>query len=139
MGIIAWLLLGLIAGLIAKAVHRGERDPGGIIGTMAVGVVGALVGGFIASRLGLGSIDSFFSVGTWLIAIGGALLLLVVFNLGRAPHARLGTPERTVLSVHGFGSSRAPSPWSRAQRLGCAPTLEIRQSEQHPGLSCGAA
>jgi uncharacterized membrane protein YeaQ/YmgE (transglycosylase-associated protein family) len=79
MGVIGWIVLGLIAGAIAKAVHKGE-EPGGLLGTLAVGVLGALLGGLIASAAGLGGIGSFFSIGTWLIAIGGALLLLVAFN-----------------------------------------------------------
>ena len=79
MGIIGWILLGLIAGAIAKAIHRGS-EPGGILGTLFVGVLGALLGGAIASALGVGSISSFFSLGTWLIAIGGALLLLTIFS-----------------------------------------------------------
>jgi uncharacterized membrane protein YeaQ/YmgE (transglycosylase-associated protein family) len=78
MGIIGWLLLGLIAGAIAKAVHPGP-EPGGILGTMVVGILGAILGGLIASAIGLGGISSFFSVGTWLVAIGGALLLLVIY------------------------------------------------------------
>lgn len=80
MGILGWLVLGLLAGLIAKAIHPGEHEPGGLLGTLAVGVLGALLGGFIASALGIGSLGSFFSLGTWLIAIGGALLLLFIFN-----------------------------------------------------------
>ncbi len=79
MGIIGWIILGLVAGAIAKALHRGS-EPGGIIGTMVVGILGALLGGLIASSLGIGTIDRFFSIGTWLIAIGGALLLLVIYN-----------------------------------------------------------
>ncbi len=79
MGVIGWIVLGLIAGAIAKAVHKGE-EPGGLLGTLVVGVLGALLGGLIASAAGLGGIGSFFSIGTWLIAIGGALLLLVAFN-----------------------------------------------------------
>ena len=79
MGIIGWILLGLIAGAIAKAIHKGE-EPGGLLGTLFVGVLGAVLGGLIASAVGLGGITSFFSLGTWVIAIGGALLLLIVFN-----------------------------------------------------------
>jgi uncharacterized membrane protein YeaQ/YmgE (transglycosylase-associated protein family) len=79
MGILGWIILGLVAGAIAKALHRGA-EPGGIIGTLAVGILGAILGGLIASALGIGEIGSFFSIGTWLIAIGGALLLLVIFN-----------------------------------------------------------
>ena len=79
MGIIGWIILGLVAGAIAKALHRGS-EPGGFFGTLVVGILGALLGGFIASSLGVGTIDRFFSVGTWLIAIGGALLLLIVYS-----------------------------------------------------------
>ena len=79
MGLLGWIVLGLLAGAIAKAVHKGD-EPGGVLGTLAVGIVGALLGGLIASAVGIGSISSFFSLGTWLIAVGGAFLLLVVFD-----------------------------------------------------------
>ena len=79
MGILGWIILGLIAGLVAKAIHRGA-EPGGLLGTVAVGVGGAVVGGFVASVLGVGAVGSFFDIGTWLIAIGGALLLLVIYS-----------------------------------------------------------
>ncbi|HWI08489.1 MAG TPA: GlsB/YeaQ/YmgE family stress response membrane protein [Solirubrobacteraceae bacterium] len=79
MGIIGWILLGLIAGAIAKALHKGD-EPGGVLGTMVVGILGAVLGGLIAAAVGIGSIGSFFSIGTWLIAIGGALLLLAMYN-----------------------------------------------------------
>ena len=79
MGIIGWIILGLLAGAIAKAVLPGD-DPGGIIGTMIIGVVGALIGGFIASALNVGDLDEFFDIGTWLIAIAGSLVLLVIIR-----------------------------------------------------------
>jgi uncharacterized membrane protein YeaQ/YmgE (transglycosylase-associated protein family) len=91
MGLLGFIVLGLIAGAIAKAVHRGS-EPGGLIGTTAVGIAGALLGGLLASAAGLGGLGSFFSLGTWLIAIAGALLLLVLFDLvtgarrGSSPH-----------------------------------------------------
>ena len=90
MGILGWIVLGLAAGVIAKALHRGS-EPGGILGTLAVGVLGAVVGGLIASAVGVGGIGSFFSLGTWLIAIGGALLLLIIYSSltgggSRSPH-----------------------------------------------------
>ena len=80
MGIIGWILLGLLAGAIAKLILPGD-DPGGIIVTTLIGIAGALVGGFIASALDIGDLDEFFDIGTWLIAIGGALLLLVVYRM----------------------------------------------------------
>ena len=73
MGIIAWILLGLFAGTIARAVIPGRTEPGGCIGTTAVGILGALIGGFLASALDIGHIDDFFDLGTWLIAIGGSV------------------------------------------------------------------
>ena len=79
MGILGWILLGLVAGAIAKAIMPGD-DPGGIIVTILIGIAGAIVGGFIASALNIGDVDSFFDVGTWLIAIGGALLLLALYR-----------------------------------------------------------
>ena len=90
MGIIGWILLGLIAGAIAKAIHRGH-EPGGVLGTFAVGIIGALLGGLIASAAGIGSIGTFFSLGTWVIAIGGALLFLLLFD---AVATRRGEPHR---------------------------------------------
>jgi uncharacterized membrane protein YeaQ/YmgE (transglycosylase-associated protein family) len=80
MGIIGWIVLGLCAGAIAKLIMPGE-DPGGIIITMLIGIAGALVGGFIASALDIGDLDEFFDIGTWLIAIGGSLLLLFLYRM----------------------------------------------------------
>jgi uncharacterized membrane protein YeaQ/YmgE (transglycosylase-associated protein family) len=81
MGIIAWILLGLFAGAIARALVPGRAEPGGCIGTTAVGILGALLGGFIASALDIGEIDQFFDLGTWLIAIGGSVLLLLIIRV----------------------------------------------------------
>ena len=80
MGIIAWILLGLFAGAIARALIPGRTEPGGCIGTTAVGILGALLGGFIASALDVGDIDEFFDLGTWLIAIAGSVLLLLIIR-----------------------------------------------------------
>ncbi len=80
MGIISFIILGLIAGALAKALWKGD-EPGGLLGTLLVGIVGALLGGVIASAAGIGGLGSFFSLGTWLIAIGGALVFLALFNL----------------------------------------------------------
>ena len=80
MGIIGWILLGLVAGVLAKAILPGD-DPGGIIVTTIIGIVGAIVGGLIASALDVGDLDEFFDIGTWLIAIAGSLLLLIVYRL----------------------------------------------------------
>jgi uncharacterized membrane protein YeaQ/YmgE (transglycosylase-associated protein family) len=79
-GILGWILLGLLAGTIARAIIPGRTEPGGCIGTTAVGILGALIGGFIATALDIGEIDEFFDLGTWLIAIGGSILLLLLIR-----------------------------------------------------------
>ena len=80
MGILAFLVLGLLAGAIAKALLPGD-DPGGIIMTMAIGVVGALLGGFLAGVLfGADPINQFFDISTWLTAIIGSILLLLIYR-----------------------------------------------------------
>ncbi|MDQ0823082.1 putative membrane protein YeaQ/YmgE (transglycosylase-associated protein family) [Arthrobacter sp. V4I6] len=80
MGFLGFLLLGLIAGAIAKAILPG-RQGGGIIITLVLGVVGALLGGFIGSALFGVSINEFFSLSTWLLAIGGAIIVLLVYGM----------------------------------------------------------
>jgi uncharacterized membrane protein YeaQ/YmgE (transglycosylase-associated protein family) len=81
MGIIGWILLGLIAGAIAKAILPGD-DPGGIIVTTIIGIVGALLGGFLATAIfGAHPLDNFFDLSTWLTAIVGAIILLLVYRL----------------------------------------------------------
>lgn len=74
MGIVSWILLGLIAGALAKLIMPGD-DPGGIIVTILLGVAGAFVGGFIGAQIGFGGVGS-FSLGSLATATGGALLLL---------------------------------------------------------------
>ena len=80
MGVIAWVFLGLFAGTIARALIPGRTEPGGCIGTTGIGILGALIGGFIASALDVGEIGDFFDLGTWLIAIGGSVLLLLIIR-----------------------------------------------------------
>ncbi len=81
MGIIAFLVLGIIAGAIAKALMPGN-DGGGILLTMVLGVVGALVGGFLAAALfDARPMDEFFDISTWLCAIVGSVIVLGVFRL----------------------------------------------------------
>jgi uncharacterized membrane protein YeaQ/YmgE (transglycosylase-associated protein family) len=87
MGIIAFIILGLLAGLIAKAILPGD-DPGGLIITTIVGVVGAILGGFLAGVLfDADPMDEFFDISSWLTAIVGALILLVIYRMvvGRRP------------------------------------------------------
>jgi uncharacterized membrane protein YeaQ/YmgE (transglycosylase-associated protein family) len=81
MGIIAFIILGLLAGLIAKAIMPG-RDPGGYIVTTVIGVVGALIGGFLAAALfGAHPLDEFFDISTWLTAIVGSVILLALYRV----------------------------------------------------------
>ncbi|KAB7619540.1 GlsB/YeaQ/YmgE family stress response membrane protein [Alkalilimnicola sp. S0819] len=79
MGIIAWIIFGLIAGIVAKFLMPG-KDPGGIFITIILGIVGALVGGFIASALGLGDVSG-FNLGSFVIAVLGAILLLFIYRM----------------------------------------------------------
>lgn len=80
MGIIGWIILGLIAGAIAKAILPGRQGGGWII-TLVLGVVGALLGGFLGTALGLGGIEEFWSLQTWLLAIGGSIVVLLIYGL----------------------------------------------------------
>jgi uncharacterized membrane protein YeaQ/YmgE (transglycosylase-associated protein family) len=77
MGIISWILLGLVAGAIAKAIRPG-RDPQGCIVTMIIGIVGAVLGGWIATMLGWGDVDG-FNLYSILVATGGAVLALFIW------------------------------------------------------------
>jgi len=79
MGIIAWIVFGLLAGWVAKMLTPGT-DPGGCIVTMLIGVAGAVIGGFIGQALGFGSISG-FDLRSFLIAVGGAVLLLFLYRL----------------------------------------------------------
>jgi uncharacterized membrane protein YeaQ/YmgE (transglycosylase-associated protein family) len=78
--IIAWIVLGFLAGVIAKAIMPGAERVG-IILTTVLGIAGALLGGFLAAALGLGDpIDEFFDLSTWVAAVAGALIILFLWN-----------------------------------------------------------
>lgn len=79
MGILGWIVLGLAAGAIARLILPGKHG-GGWIATLLLGVVGALLGGFLGSVLFNVGIESFWSPMTWLLAIGGSLLVLVIWG-----------------------------------------------------------
>lgn len=79
MGFISWIVLGLVAGALAKAILPG-RQGGGWLSTLLLGVVGALVGGYIGSSLFNISLEGFFSMRTWLLSIGGSVLVLAVWG-----------------------------------------------------------
>jgi len=77
MGILTWIVFGLVVGIIAKLLTPG-KDPGGFIVTMLLGIAGALLGGFIGRAMG------FYGPGEtagWLMSIGGAILLLLLYRL----------------------------------------------------------
>ena len=80
MGILAWIILGLIAGAIAKAIMPG-RDPGGFIVTALIGIVGAVIGGFLGNMLfGIGGVSG-VDIRSILIAVVGALVLLWIYRM----------------------------------------------------------
>ena len=79
MGIISWIILGLIAGALAKLVMPG-KDPGGIIVTILLGIAGAFVGGFVASVFDMGGPNR-LSVGSIILATVGAIILLVIYRM----------------------------------------------------------
>lgn len=78
MGILSWILLGLVAGAIAKLLTPG-RDPQGCIITMVIGVIGAVIGGYVAKLLGWDGVDG-FNLYSILVATGGAVLALIIYN-----------------------------------------------------------
>jgi uncharacterized membrane protein YeaQ/YmgE (transglycosylase-associated protein family) len=78
MGILTWIVMGLIVGVIAKILMPG-KDPGGFIITILLGIAGAFLGGFIGKALGFGTVTG-FNLGSLLLATGGAILLLVLYR-----------------------------------------------------------
>jgi len=79
MGIVSWIVMGFVVGLLAKFIMPG-RDPGGLIITILIGIGGAFVGGYIVSLLGIGTITG-FNAGSFLLAVGGAVLLLILYRV----------------------------------------------------------
>jgi len=86
---LAWIVLGLIAGIIAKLLMPG-RDPGGFIITAVIGIVGALIGGFISTRLGFGDVTG-LNIPSIAIAIVGSIVLLIIYRL--VTRNRAGAPR----------------------------------------------
>jgi uncharacterized membrane protein YeaQ/YmgE (transglycosylase-associated protein family) len=83
MGIISWIVMGLIVGVLAKLIMPG-KDPGGFIITILLGIAGAFVGGFIGSSLGFGEVTG-FNLKSLLLAIGGAIILLLLHRVVKKP------------------------------------------------------
>ena len=75
MGLLAWIVFGFVAGLLARALMPG-KDPGGLVATTAIGIVGGVVGGWIGTRLGFGTVTG-FDLRSLGVAIVGSLVLLV--------------------------------------------------------------
>ena len=90
MGLIAWAVLGVAAGAFVRAVNDDEHQDD-VVSMLAIAVVGALLGGLIASAIGIASIGSFFSPGTWLMAIAGAFLALALLHASQ----HRGAPRRS--------------------------------------------
>ncbi|MFI6843849.1 GlsB/YeaQ/YmgE family stress response membrane protein [Kitasatospora sp. NBC_00085] len=81
MGIVAWIVLGLVAGALAKLLLPG-RDPGGLVVTTLIGIAGSFVGGWISSHFLHRPVAAhFFDLATWASAIGGALVLLILYRI----------------------------------------------------------
>jgi uncharacterized membrane protein YeaQ/YmgE (transglycosylase-associated protein family) len=87
-GIIAWVLIGLIAGAIAKALMPG-KDPGGCLVTMLIGIAGGLLGGWLGKVIfGVHSINGFFHLSTWIAAIVGSVIVLLLYRLFMGQRSR---------------------------------------------------
>ena len=80
MGFFGFLLLGLLAGAIAKLILPGKQGGGWLI-TLLLGVVGALLGGFLGGLLFNAPLQDIFSIQTWLLAIGGSIIVLLIYGL----------------------------------------------------------
>jgi uncharacterized membrane protein YeaQ/YmgE (transglycosylase-associated protein family) len=78
MGILAWIVLGLVVGVIAKLIMPG-KDPGGFIVTILIGVAGAFLGGWIGTMIGWGSVEG-FDFRSLALAVGGAIILLALYR-----------------------------------------------------------
>ncbi|HKN03917.1 MAG TPA: GlsB/YeaQ/YmgE family stress response membrane protein [Buttiauxella sp.] len=82
MGILAWIIFGLIAGVIAKLIMPG-RDGGGFILTCILGIIGAVVGGWVATFLHIGGNVTGFNFPSFLVAVAGAIIVLIIYRMLR--------------------------------------------------------
>jgi len=79
MGILSWIILGLVVGIIAKFLMPG-KDPGGIFITILLGIAGAIGGGFVSSAIGFGEVTG-FDLRSLFIAVGGSIILLAIYRV----------------------------------------------------------
>ncbi|WP_433028459.1 GlsB/YeaQ/YmgE family stress response membrane protein [Actinomycetospora sp. CA-053990] len=87
MGILGWIVLGLVIGALAKLIMPGD-DPGGVIVTGLLGVVGAILGGFVGRALFGTGLGDFFDLRTWVLALVGSLIVLGIYRLVARRRAR---------------------------------------------------
>jgi uncharacterized membrane protein YeaQ/YmgE (transglycosylase-associated protein family) len=106
MAVLGWIVLGLVIAVLASGFGRGEEGLGALAARCASGVVGAVLGGLVAVVTGVGAIDDFFHTGTWLIALGGAILALVSYELARSSRARRGVAAPGSAGWAGPGATR---------------------------------
>jgi len=81
MSILGWIALGLVVGAVAKYLMPG-KDPGGLVATVLIGIAGALIGGWVGTRLGFGPVTG-FDFASLSLATGGAIVLLILYRLVR--------------------------------------------------------
>ncbi|GAA1413078.1 MULTISPECIES: GlsB/YeaQ/YmgE family stress response membrane protein [Oerskovia] len=87
MGFLAFIVLGLLAGLIARAILPGKQT-GSILMTILLGILGALLGGWLGSVLFSAPLEEFFSIQTWLLAIVGSVIVLGIYGAVRGRNGR---------------------------------------------------
>lgn len=80
MEIISWIIFGLVAGAVAKFIMPGD-DPGGFIGTIVIGIIGAFIGGLIANMTGFGAVSPGFNLMSFVFAVIGSIVLLFVYRM----------------------------------------------------------
>lgn len=118
MGIFAWIILGLVAGMVARMLVPG-RDPQGLVITTLIGIAGAVLGGLLATRLfDVDGTQGFFNLSTWITAIAGAAVLLLAYNLaaGQTSGPRSGPRSRRRNTRRRFGQRPARRTSRRAGR-----------------------
>ena len=111
MAALGWLAVGLVTALLASGFRRGEEGRGVLASRCASGMVGALLGGLVGVAAGVGPFADFFHTGIWLIALGGAVLALVVFELVTGGRAGSDT------TAPGSGSWRGRRAGGESERL----------------------